>query len=345
MTINTMELTPAQVVFLRKNIAGFDVERWSVESAGAAGSDRRFLRIRAVKNPDVSYVLVLWDSADRDWTRFLSVNSDVQMIVGFLPRIYGSDDAHGLILEEDLGAATVWHVCADATHSLDEIEGMYRSVIDALVSWQRIDPSASAAIRSRSMDVEMFLWETGYFATHCVKEFFGCEDLLDAEWERQRQAMAAQAASLAQVCIHRDFQSENVLVCKGAVRFVDYQGARLGPAGYDLASLLGDPYVELLAPEIVERLLEYYRVQSSRPMPPDEYTLCAAQRLMQALGAYANLSLHKGKDRYRAFIPPALQRLDAAVRGFPEWSRIAAIAQACLGKASQHQTGAPAFLP
>jgi hypothetical protein len=36
------------------------------------------------------------------------------------------------------------------------------------------------------MDEEVFLWESDDFARHCVTEFFGREDLLDEEWDRER---------------------------------------------------------------------------------------------------------------------------------------------------------------
>ena len=45
--------------------------------------------------------------------------------------------------------------------------------------------------------------------------------------------------------LYRDFQSRNIMVLPEGFGFIDFQGGRLGPPQYDLASLLIDPYVGL----------------------------------------------------------------------------------------------------
>lgn len=322
----TLPLTPAQIKFLGHAIPGFDPLHWSVTSAGAAGSDRRFSRIAKIDDKKVSYVLVLWDSRDEDWPRFLTLEKELGNLIPFLPKIFATDAKHGLILEEDLGSATLKRACAEFP---DKIETFYKSAIDALIGWQAIGPSASTVISSRAMDREVFLWESRYFAQHCVTEYFGLDVMLDAAWERERERIALAASALPLVCIHRDFQSENILMHNDRVRFVDFQGARLGPAGYDLASLLFDPYIPELQGDIHERLFKYYCLKSAAAMHPKSFYLCAAQRLMQACGAYGNLSLHKGKEQYCRFIPVAVNRLLAISGKLPQCPRLHEIANKC----------------
>ena len=62
---------------------------------------------------------------------------------------------------------------------------------------------------------------------------------------------------LPRVLVHRDFQSQNIIVRNGQAHLIDFQGMRPGLAEYDLASLLYDPYVTLSADERTQ-LLEYY---------------------------------------------------------------------------------------
>jgi aminoglycoside/choline kinase family phosphotransferase len=322
----SITLTPAQTRFLEHAHAGFDSLEWSVTSAGAAGSDRRFLRVQKKDDQNISYVLILWDSRDEDWLRFLSIEKDIGKTIPFLPKIFASDAKHGLILEEDLGNATLKRVCAEFPH---KIETFYKSAIDALIGWQAIEPNASSVISSRAMDHEVFLWESRYFAQHCVTEYFGLDQMLDAAWEKERERIALAASALPLVCIHRDFQSENILLHDDRVRFVDFQGARLGPAGYDLASLLFDPYIPELQGDIHERLFKYYCLKSAAAIHPESFYLCAAQRLMQACGAYGNLSLHKGKEQYRRFIPVAIDRLAAISGKLPQYPRLHEIINKC----------------
>ena len=303
-----VELTPAQIDFCAKHITGFAMDSWRISLAGKAGSDRVFLRLSPVPDCGRSYVLVLWNSRDSDWERFIRIQEEVSRSIQLLPAIYAVDAAHGLILEEDCGRRRLKDFCL-ATHDRGEVEAMYRRVCDALVTWQQIPPAQCPVLSSRVLDKDMFLWETDYFSTHCVGEYFGLDALLNGEWERERHTLAEEAAALPLVCLHRDFQSENIMIHTDGIKFVDYQGARQGAAGYDVASLLFDPYVSCLDEKLRYRLLDYYIQRSGRNVSRYSFHIAAIQRLAQALGAYGNLSLHKGKDVYRAYIPVALSLL------------------------------------
>jgi hypothetical protein len=87
-----------------------------------------------------------------------------------------------------------------------------------------------------------------------------------------------------------------------------------------------DPYVTLSAEE-QGVLLDYYR--SLHPAGRDRehfervYDLCAAQRLMQALGAYGFLGLQRDRADFLAHIPVALPRLLGVLRRIPALSAFA----------------------
>lgn len=321
-----MILTPAQIDFLKSAIPDFELENWRLELAGRAASQRYFVR---VSNGVQSYVLVVWDSRDEDWDRFLAMQKDLRSRIPFLPEIYKNDFRQGLILEEDLGAVTLKKFCNENRSNLSTIESVYKIALDALWEWQQLELSVSQAISARAMDYDTFLWESDYFARFCVTDFCASENLLDNNWEVERERLALAASSIPRTCIHRDFQSENVMIHKGSVRFVDYQGARLGPPQYDTASLLFDPYIDMLTPELMRSLFVYYQEISGAINDDHSFYLCAAQRLMQALGAYGNLSLHKGKTWYKEFIPFALDRLVTVLKCLPEYEHIGLIASEC----------------
>jgi aminoglycoside/choline kinase family phosphotransferase len=118
--------------------------------------------------------------------------------------------------------------------------------------------------------------------------------------------------------VHRDFQSQNVMLRDGNAWLVDYQGLRPGLAEYDLASLLYDPYVTLTEAERDELMAFYIKhrgLESGRCR--ERLKLCAAQRLMQALGAYANLSRNLGKPQFRQHIPAAVANLTKICDSLP----------------------------
>ena len=127
-------------------------------------------------------------------------------------------------------------------------------------------------------------------------------------------AIAERLANLPRVLVHRDFQSQNIIIRNGHAYLIDFQGMRPGLSKYDLASLLYDPYVELSDGER-EELFESYRSMRERngcPLRVDDeeiFRLCAMQRLMQALGAYAYLGLVRKNKAFLEHIPAALASL------------------------------------
>jgi aminoglycoside/choline kinase family phosphotransferase len=320
---------PAVRAFVQSNLPDFTDSTWEISPAGSAASQRTFLRCAEKTGARRSFIIMQWDARDEEWSRFLSIQTELSNKVPFLPRIFAADPARGLILEEDLGVWTLKRHLDAAAGDRATLRGAYRLVLDALAKWQSVDAAASPTIASRRMDEATFMWESGYFAEHCAGGLCECGSLLDAAWEGDRLRCAKAAAGLPQTFLHRDFQSENILLREGNIRFVDFQGARLGPPGYDAASLLLDPYVAALDDAAAD-LFEYYSALPMRVVvDPHAYFLCAAQRLMQALGAYGNLSLHKGKARYRQFVPLALARLQAVMKNLPEYRAMTAVVEAC----------------
>jgi N-acetylmuramate 1-kinase len=130
--------------------------------------------------------------------------------------------------------------------------------------------------------------------------------------------IAKRLASLPRVLVHRDFQSQNIIIQNGQANLIDFQGMRPGLAEYDLASLLFDPYVDLSRAERSE-LISYYRQkqmengQTVGGQFDATLQLCAMQRLMQALGAYGFLGLVRGHEHFLQYIPRAIHSLRETV--------------------------------
>jgi hypothetical protein len=117
-------------------------------------------------------------------------------------------------------------------------------------------------------------------------------------------------AELPRVLVHRDFQSQNIMIRDEAAWLIDFQGMRPGLRQYDLASLLYDPYVELNSVERYDLLAAYQSTaEINDPQFEEIFHLCALQRLMQALGAYGFLGHVKGKPEFLRHIPKALTSL------------------------------------
>jgi len=234
-----------------------------------------------------------------------------------VPAIYHHDRERGWFLMEDLGDC----------HLQTEVMGMkgdrrrlietYQRVIDVLVMIQvegrkGFDP---ALTHNAPYDQGFMLaWESGYFHSAFLKGYLGL-DIADEELRDELEELARQAAEApAGYFLYRDFQSRNIMVRDGGLGLLDFQGGRLGPLQYDLASLLLDPYVELDR-GVQEELLVYYlgRIQERAIVDPkgfqEQYPVVALHRAMQILGAFGFLTKARGLEFFRAYIPPALRSL------------------------------------
>jgi hypothetical protein len=166
------------------------------------------------------------------------------------------------------------------------------------------------------------LWEQGYFFENCLGNFFKvpADEIAALASLPALHEAAARLASLPRVLVHRDFQSQNVMISGGMAWLIDFQGMRFGLGQYDVASLLYDPYVELSDHERSE-LLDYYKTrlaQRGAIVSGDFdaiYQWCALQRLMQALGAYGFLGLKKDRPEFLTHIPTALRSLREVASG------------------------------
>jgi hypothetical protein len=346
-----MHLTTTQTRFLEKHIHRFDTRQWRISAIARTGSARRFWRLQHAHEPRRRFILMQWDAGDPDWEVFCAVQRRLDGTGHYLvPRIEAADRRTGLVLQQDGGPHTLTDIAAAAGHTHgtceETCEGtrdlyrLYCTAIDSLRLFHALDYTKEPALHGRCMDTAHFLWESDYFGTHFVSDVCGAGQCLDAGWQQQRRALAHRAAALPHVFMHRDCQSQNVVVECERVLFVDYQGARPGPAAYDIASLVYDPYVAPALVSLRPSLLAYAR----RCMPDlhdEALHICTLQRLMQALGAYANLSRNKHKPGYARYMYPALKQLYACARAGDDVPALVTICEVCLATLAPSRETSP----
>jgi N-acetylmuramate 1-kinase len=169
-------------------------------------------------------------------------------------------------------------------------------------------------------NAELYLWEQNYFFKNCLGRYFKVDNTRRAALAilPALKEIAELLASFPRVLVHRDFQSQNIIIRNGQAYLLDFQGMRPGLPHYDLASLLYDPYVDLAEAECTE-LVAYYRgrqLENGITIDGDfdfKLRLCAMQRLMQALGAYGFLGLVKGHKHFLKHVPAAMKSLRSIV--------------------------------
>jgi N-acetylmuramate 1-kinase len=282
------------------------------------GSNRKFYRIRISREQSVVLVKYSRDQAENQ--RYVEIAEFLAAHEVRAPKIYFHDPAEGLIWIEDLGERDLWSY---RNESWSVRRPLYESALDEIAKLHSLSATDSEQIRRNlpaQFDAALYRWEQGYFFENCLGRHFGVSERDQRKLMNlpALQEIADRLASFPRVLVHRDFQSQNIIIRDGQAYLIDFQGMRPGLAEYDLASLLYDPYVNLTDSERTE-LLHSYREAApvSDPAFFEKLQFCAVQRLMQALGAYASLGLVKKNRAFLAYIPPALCSLGGILRENP----------------------------
>ena len=224
-----------------------------------------------------------------------------------------------ILAMEDLGDTDLWTLRREKS---PDFLPAYRSALSGLACLHsdglRNLPQGFPMMRD-GFNREYYRWERDYFLKNAVEE--GLRIPLSAEektlLEEELSALAECLLALPPQLVHRDCQSQNILWKNGNAHFIDFQGMRIGTGWYDVASLLFDPYTEISGAER-NSLFAFYCEKIG--VPADVLTeknlfLAAAQRLMQALGAYFFLSSKMGKPHFRRHALPALENLVLVTAG------------------------------
>jgi len=271
---------------------------------GASG--RTIVRLKAEGHP--AFIGIHYTLDRKDNRYFLPVARFLRKNRINVPEVLYDNPGRNIALVEDLGEEDLLSL---ADQPWDLREPYYRSVLEQLDRLFYTRPPKDLEL-SPAFGPETYAWEQDYFIENLVEKHLGLdgtelrnnEDLI-----RLRENLGSSHRNL----VHRDFQSQNIILHDGKAWLIDFQGLRLGRQEYDLASLLYDPYLDH-SEEEQEKLLDLWEdIAEERPVP-ELLRDCATQRLMQALGAYANILHEQHIDWYAQHIPPGAKLLLSQVQ-------------------------------
>lgn len=279
----------------------------TLEPIKRGASGRTIVRIKSpVHEP---FIGVHWTDERADNKQFVPVALFLKKARLRVPEILHDNSKRRVALVEDLGNTDL-HSLKDQPFA--ERLPFYRSALEQVDKLFYAKPPKEFELMP-PFDAALYRWEQNYFIEHLVEDFLG----MDSTPLKDHPALAALAEKLgtgARHLVHRDFQSQNLLIKDGEVYLIDFQGLRRGRQEYDLASLIFDPYLDHSADEREQLLKLWEDIADERP----EVTLfhqCAAQRLMQALGAYGNILKNRGDEWYRPHIATAAKLLREVTAG------------------------------
>lgn len=315
------------------------------------GSPRVFFRLVVQGGPTLVAILpggreaIQMNEARSAWL----IGTHLHRVGVPVPEPLAYDPESGLLLCEDLGDLRLYdHLRQPAGDGDgDEVLRLYGEAVRELARMQVLASEGfreSWCWQTPRYDRELMLArESGYFLSALCQGLLGLTpDTVPLHREFKDLADRA-AAAPSHFFLHRDFQSRNLMLKEGRVRIIDFQGGRLGPLGYDLASLLIDPYVGL-SEAVQDALLTVYLRELTLCTSYDperfreEYHSLALQRNLQILGAFAFLGAQRGKRFFLPFIRPALHSLHTrlATEGRPRYPVLTQLVQRCQEQIEHH---------
>ncbi len=232
------------------------------------------------------------------------------------PEILNADLEHGLIVMEDLGDERI--VGGDPPVP---IEPRYAAAVDLLAS---LHGRQLPTILPATLDLDYHLprYDIGAFLIEAelLLDWYlvragapPADSVREAFVTLWREALAP-AIAAPPVWVLRDYHSPNLLWLAdrddiARIGVLDFQDALIGPAAYDVASLLQDARVDVPETMEVALLSQYVRARQRADSEFDTasftllYATLAAQRATKILGIFARLDRRDGKPQYLRHMP------------------------------------------
>lgn len=311
----------------------------SITKLPGDASTRMYFRV--LTKDGQSYIVMKMESFKESEKKlpFIVIQKHLKMAQVQVPEILDIDASNGYMLLEDLGDITLLRKLQDVSDVGIETE-LYQKVIDELVKMHIF----ASQDRSRNkldafnlrFDFEKLFWEVNF----TVEQFYELH-LKRKMTPEDKKLILTQMGAICQtladeptVFTHRDFHCRNIMVTTDEKKsdrlvMIDFQDARMGPAQYDLASLLRDSYYQLSETQI-QKLVTYYIDQYEkfsgskidRAHFIKIFDLMSIQRNFKAIGSFASFENKRGNSTYLKYIGNTFENIRRNLLKYPELSSL-----------------------
>lgn len=314
-------------------------------------STRQYYRARAKGR---SYIVMRMEPFPKG-TPFITVQKHLAAAGVDVPQVIETDPAQGFMLLEDLGDVTLLRQLQEVSNP-DVERHLYCRVIDELVAMQvnagpNKKPLKDFEPYKLRFDHEKLMWEVNFCIEHFYQGYLK-RTLKARDLKIMQDGFSEICGFLAEqptVLTHRDFHSRNVMVApieapvradragaaksrvalKNRLVMIDFQDARMGPAQYDLASLLKDSYYQLDEAQVM-RLLDYYMIRweaiSGESLDRDHFLhvfdMMAVQRNFKAIGSFGSFQNRRGNPAYLKYIGNTFENIRRTLLRYPRYAKL-----------------------
>jgi aminoglycoside/choline kinase family phosphotransferase len=300
------------------DLPGAPVQTESIRPASSDASFRRYFRVDGAQGS--TYIVMDAPPPQEDVRPFIHVAEVFGQTGASVPHILHKDVERGFLLLSDLGSTTYLNqLNQDSAHKL------YMDAIDSLVLIQAqskpgVLPEYDRALLLR----ELMLFPEWYIGKHLGVTL---SDTQTAELNKVFDTLLANNLAQAQVYVHRDYHSRNLMVMpQGNPGILDFQDAVYGPITYDLVSLLRDAYIQWDEELVLDWAIRYWERarRAGLPVNPDidafyrDFEYMGLQRHLKVLGIFARLYHRDGKDAYLKDLPLVMEYTRNAARRYTQ---------------------------
>jgi len=309
--------------YLRRQ--GMDPLATRVARLHGDASNRCYVRLTPREGPSM-VVAVHPEPFTADTLPAIAVGALFARLAIPVPAVIGQAGDLGILALEDLGDQTLQDYL---TVPSGDPPRLYREAVDLIVRMQR----NGAGLRgegllpfTQAFDIAKLTWELAFFQSEFLLAYRHAA-LTPAVAEALREELSAIAEELAaepRVLCHRDFHSRNLMVHRNRLVVIDFQDARMGPATYDLVSLLRDCYVDL-SPDLVAATMEHFLDAVPREHTADfwrRFDLMSVQRHLKALGTFGHQIAVTGRPSFAAYVPRTITYLRRTLHAYPRFGRL-----------------------
>lgn len=227
-----------------------------------------------------------------------------------VPDIYLNMPEEKLTLVEDLGDTTLGTVLASDKNSTAAV---LKESIDQLLRIQDADIKGDCFAFRRYFSAELFLKETLQYRDYVLPDIDESKKTLLTEF----LTWLTEATSKRNRClVHRDFHPWNILFHNQKIRVIDFQDALIGPATYDLISLLNDRDSDsLIGVGEWKNAVDYFVTNSGLgDFAREDILYCSLVRDFKVAGLFIKSKKLRNLDKYLGWVPGTERRLGRNLR-------------------------------
>jgi tRNA threonylcarbamoyl adenosine modification protein YjeE len=231
---------------------------------------------------------------------FVAIDNGLRAHGFSAPAIRHADLDSGFLITEDFGTAGV--VEGDPPRPIVEC---YEAATDMLAELHRKALPETAPLGPQgSYQIPVYDIDTWLVEISLMLEWYLPDRGADVSQQRRDEfvtmwrTLLEKPAAAPRTWVMRDFHSPNI------IGIIDFQDAVLGPAAYDLVSLLQDARIDVAEQLELTLLTRYIKARRAADAQFDPasfaelYAIMSAQRNTRLLGTFARLSRRDGKPQY-----------------------------------------------